>query len=46
MKEVVARLSAELPPGTWGFNHHDGREWVVAHAIVDLVNIVDEVLAS
>jgi ATP-dependent Clp protease ATP-binding subunit ClpA len=46
MKEVVARLSADLPPGTWGFNRHDGREWVVAHAIIDLVTIVNEVVAS
>lgn len=45
MGEVVARLSADLPLGTWGCNSHDGREWVVAHAIIDLAAIVDDVLA-
>jgi ATP-dependent Clp protease ATP-binding subunit ClpA len=46
MKDVVARLSADLPPGTWGCNSHEGREWVVAHAVIDLAGIVDDVLAS
>lgn len=45
MGEVVARLSADLPLGTWGCNSHDGREWVVAHASIDLAAIVDDVLA-
>lgn len=46
MKDVVARLSADLPPGMWGCNSHEGREWVVAHAVIDLAGIVDDVLAS
>jgi len=46
MDDVVDRLGAVLPPGSWGFNSHDGRQWVDAHAAVDLEVIVAEVLAS
>jgi len=46
MKDVVARLSADLSPGMWGRNSHEGREWVVAHAVIDLPGMVNDVLAS
>jgi len=44
--DVVARLSAVLPRGSWGFNSYDGREWVGAYADIDRSAIVDDVLAS
>ncbi len=46
MEDVVARLGAVLPPGSWGFSGHDGLQLVDAHAAVDLEVIVAEVLAS
>ena len=45
MGEVAARLSADLPLGSWDATITDGREWVVAHAVIDLAAIVDDVLA-
>jgi len=46
LDDVLVRLRAVLPPGSWGFNSHDGRQWVVAHAAVDLAIIIAEVLVS
>jgi hypothetical protein len=46
MSDVIARLTRDLPLGSWGCNSHDGRDWVVAHAHIDLAAIVAEVVAS
>ena len=46
MDDVVGRLARDLPMGSWGCNSHDGRQWVVAHAHIDLAAIVAEVVAS
>jgi len=37
LMEAVDRLhAANLPVGSWGFNHYEGRAWVSGHAHLDL----------
>jgi hypothetical protein len=44
-KDVLSLLAEHLGPGRFGFNTHDGRAWVMAHADVDLQALVDEALS-
>jgi hypothetical protein len=46
VREVLDVLIERLGPGRFGFNTHEGRAWVLAHADVDLQALVDEVLGG
>jgi ATP-dependent Clp protease ATP-binding subunit ClpA len=46
IRDVLEVLIERLGPGRFGFNTHEGRAWVMAHADIDLQALVDEALSG